>query len=114
VGAACLIELLPLLLGHHLLDLGLGDVNNLHLLLGSHALLHHLLLGSHLLASHGHAAHASAALLAHHGLDLLGREIDNLVLAGLHKTAKQANQHEKEKTKQHPHTIAHRARSPKI
>jgi hypothetical protein len=64
-----------LLLGHHLLDLLGGEIDNLHLLLGA---LHHLLLGGERLAGHAHGAHA--LLLLHHGLNLLGGEVDDLVL----------------------------------
>jgi hypothetical protein len=64
-----------LLLGHHLLDLLGGEIDDLHLLLGA---LHHLLLGGERLAGHAHGAHA--LLLLHHGLDLLGGEVDDLVL----------------------------------
>ena len=55
-----------LLLGHHLLDLLGGEIDDLHLLLGA---LHHLLLGREGLAGHAHGAHA--LLLAHHLLHLM-------------------------------------------
>jgi hypothetical protein len=57
------MRLHELLLLHHLLGLGLGDVNNLHLLL-THGALHHLLLGGKGLTGHAHGA-AHALLLAH-------------------------------------------------
>jgi hypothetical protein len=96
VATKYLVELGLALLGHHLLDLGLGDVHDLHLLLLGHAhgALHHLLLGSlHHAAGHAHGTHA-ALLLLHHGLDLLGGEVDDLVLlSGLHTKEKSENDH---------------------
>jgi hypothetical protein len=75
-----------LLLGHHLLDLLGGEIDDLHLLLGA---LHHLLLGGERLAGHAHGAHA--LLLLHHGLDLLGGEVDDLVLLLVLRREKKGN-----------------------
>ena len=95
-----------LLLGHHLLDLLGGEIDDLHLLLGA---LHHLLLGGERLAGHAHGAHA--LLLLHHGLNLLGGEVDDLVLLLVLRRERKGKNEVRNTTICHCFPTAHASRS---